>query len=237
MDPASIAFAQLAEECRRAGESDEAVRICLAGLAFHPQYLSARVTLGRAFSELGRLEEARAELAIVLAAAPDNLAANRAIAEVHQRQGQLPEALHFYQKALELARHDPDLEHAIETIQHAVSPPAPTSAETTPISIEELFDFDTLLEQLGGRAEPKPESPTVIERSSSVPSALDQVELPPNDTDPFALLERQLRESDEQRVVEAPAVIAARQREERVIAELENWLAAIVMDRDQPAAS
>jgi tetratricopeptide (TPR) repeat protein len=237
MDPASSAFAQLAEECRRAGENEEAVGICLAGLAFHPQYLSARVTLGRALSELGRLDEARDELAIVLAAAPDNLAANRAMAEVHQRRDRLPEALHFYKRALELAHHDPDLERAVATIQQAVSPPAPAKSETAPILIEELFDFDTLLEQLGGRTESKPESPTAIERTSFAPSPLEQVELPADDADPFARLERQLRESDEQRAAEAPAAFAARQREERVIEELENWLAAILMDRDQPATS
>jgi len=66
---------------------------------------------------------------------------------------------------------------------------------------------------------------------------LDKVELPPNDSDPFALLERHLRESEEQRAAEALIAFAARQREEKTIAELEGWLAAIVMDRDQPAAS
>ena len=54
-----MAFAQLAEECRRAGANDEAVGICRAGLAHHPDYLSARVTLGRALIELGRLDEAQ----------------------------------------------------------------------------------------------------------------------------------------------------------------------------------
>ena len=237
-DPASIAFAQLAEECRRAGENDEAVAVCLAGLAYHPGYLSARVTLGRALSELGRLDEACSQLGIVLAAAPDNLAANRAMAEVHQRQGQLPEALRFYKKALEFAHHDPDLEHAVETIQHVVSPPVPPAkTEATPVSIEDLFDFDSLLEQLGARSEAKPATPAATDPASQVPSVLDKVELPAHDTDPFALLERQLRESEEQRAVEAPILFAARQREEKVIAELEDWLRAIVMDREQPAAS
>jgi len=237
-DPASIAFAQLAEECRRAGENDEAVAVCLAGLAYHPEYLSARVTLGRALSELGRLDEARGQLSLVLASAPHNLAANRALAEVHQRQGQLPEALEFYKKALELAHHDPELEHAVETIQQAVSPPAPPApTEAQPMSIEELFDFDTLLEQLGARSEAKPETPGVIDQPSAVPSALDKVELPANDSDPFALLERHLREGEEQRAAEAVAALAARQREEATIAELEDWLSAIVTDRDQPAVS
>ena len=235
MDPASIAFAQLAEECRRAGQTDEAVSVSVAGLAYHPGYLSARVTLGRALSELGRLDDARAQLAMVLAAAPDNLAANRALAEVYQRQGQLPDALAFYKKALELAHHDPDLEHAVETIQQVVSPPPPATTETAPISIEELFDFDTLLEQLGAGAAPKPASAPAIEAASPVPSVLDKVQLPVHDSDPFALLERHLRESEEQRAAEAAAAFAARQRDEKTIAELEGWLAMIVMDRRQQA--
>ena len=234
-DPASIAFAQLAEECRRAGENDEAVAVCLAGLAYHPEYLSARVTLGRALSELGRLDEARGQFSLVLASAPHNLAANRAMAEVHQRQGQLPEALAFYRKALELAHHDPELEHAVETIQQAVSPPAPTEAAA--MSIEELFDFDTLLEQLGARTEANPEPPVSVAPASQVPSMLDKVELPANDSDPFALLERHLREGEEQRAAENLVVFAARQREEQTIVELEDWLRAIVRDRDQPAVS
>jgi tetratricopeptide (TPR) repeat protein len=84
-DAASIAFAQLAEEHRRAGEFEEAVRICRAGLAQHPGYLSARVTLARALIELGQLEEAAADLERVLQAAPDNLAALRAFEDIAAR--------------------------------------------------------------------------------------------------------------------------------------------------------
>jgi tetratricopeptide (TPR) repeat protein len=86
-DPASIAFAQLAEECRRGGEFEEAVRICRAGLEQHPTYLSARVTLGRALMELGRHDEARAAFEQVLASAPDNLIALRSMSDLHQSLG------------------------------------------------------------------------------------------------------------------------------------------------------
>jgi tetratricopeptide (TPR) repeat protein len=81
-DPASIAFAQLAEECRRLGELDEAVRLCRAGLTHHPAYLSAHVTLGRALMALGQNEEARTEFEQVLRAAPDNLVALRCLEEL-----------------------------------------------------------------------------------------------------------------------------------------------------------
>jgi tetratricopeptide (TPR) repeat protein len=85
-DPASIAFAQLAEEHRRAGQFDEAVRVCRAGLAQHPAYLSARITLGRALLEMGRFDEAASEFDYVLKAAPDNLTAVRELADIEHRK-------------------------------------------------------------------------------------------------------------------------------------------------------
>jgi tetratricopeptide (TPR) repeat protein len=86
-DPASIAFAALAEEYRRAGRFDEAIETCTAGLVRHPSYLSAHVTLGRALIDVGRLEEARGPLQYVLKLAPENLAAIRGLAEIHDRLG------------------------------------------------------------------------------------------------------------------------------------------------------
>jgi tetratricopeptide (TPR) repeat protein len=238
-----MAFAQLAEECRRTGEYAEAVRICQAGLPFHPDYLTARVTFGRALTELGRLDEAQIELQRVLAKAPDNLAANRAMAEIHQQRGDLTSALPYYRKALELAQYDPELESAVTRIEHVMSPPAkPQPAEQAPTSIEDLFDFDTLLSQLGGRTQPKPEDPptpaAVMPLIPAMPviDPLAGIELPADDTDPLALLERQLREIEEQRPYETPVNSEDRQHAQRVLSELEDWLVAIVSDRDQASA-
>jgi tetratricopeptide (TPR) repeat protein len=150
-DPSSIAFAQLGEELRRAGGNEEAIEVCRTGLERHPGYLSARVTLGRALIELSRLAEAHHELAIVVEAAPDNLAAIRGLAEIHQRQGEMREALAYYRRALELARHDPELEETVERMEKEVAPPAPPEPE---VSVEALFDFDRLVEQLGAETPP-----------------------------------------------------------------------------------
>jgi tetratricopeptide (TPR) repeat protein len=128
-DPASIAFAQLAEECRRAGHYQESVDVCRAGLELHPGYLSARVTLGRALLELNDLEAALAELGHVLKSAPENLAAIRGIAEIHHRQGSHAEALAQYRAALALARNDPDLQRTVDELARQVEPPPPASAD------------------------------------------------------------------------------------------------------------
>src|SRR5688572_23423454 len=91
LDPASIAFAALAEEFRRMGRHEEAIDTCRAGLQRHPAYLSARVTLGRALIETGDYDAARAELETVLRSAPENLAAIRGLAQIHERLGQSTE--------------------------------------------------------------------------------------------------------------------------------------------------
>lgn len=103
-DPASITFAALAEEYRRAKLFDDAIAVCYAGLEHHPTYLSARVTLGRSLIEVDRLDEAKEHLTEVLKSAPENLPAIRGLAEIHRRQGRLPEALEQYRAAIEIAQ-------------------------------------------------------------------------------------------------------------------------------------
>jgi tetratricopeptide (TPR) repeat protein len=91
-DPASIAFAALADEYRRAGQFHDAIETCRAGLLRHPAYVSARVTLGRALIGVGEYDEAQTHLEQVLLSAPENLAAIRALAEIHERRGDAPMA-------------------------------------------------------------------------------------------------------------------------------------------------
>lgn len=135
-DPASIAFAALAEEYRRASRYEEAIETCRTGLQRHPSYLSARVTLGRALIEIGDYDAARTELETVLKAAPENLAAIRGLGEIHQRKGELAEALDQYKSALELSRHDPELQETVERISKAVTvePAAPERRSPLPLA-------------------------------------------------------------------------------------------------------
>ena len=89
-DPASIAFAHLADEHRRAGDFQEAVRVCRAGLEHHPTYILAHVTLGRALMDLDQYAEARTEFEYVLRAAPDNLIALKGMEELQQKEDPAP---------------------------------------------------------------------------------------------------------------------------------------------------
>jgi tetratricopeptide (TPR) repeat protein len=79
------AFGAIAERFRRGGDLERAVALCQEGLAKFPDALSARVTLGWALLDLGRYDEAREALESALKRAPDNLAAIRGLAELHDR--------------------------------------------------------------------------------------------------------------------------------------------------------
>lgn len=154
-DPTSIAFAALAEEYRRAGRYPEAIEVCRTGLARHPAYLSARVTLGRALIEVGALDEARPELERVLEAAPENLAAIRGLAEIHHRRGEIPEATEHYRSALEITEHN-------AVAREITAPPGEHTGDG--LSLNHLQDVLRSAAQpsAGPTSSPAPEDPALV---------------------------------------------------------------------------
>jgi len=219
-DPSSIAFAQLAEELRRAGANEEAIDVCQAGLSRHPGYLSARVTLGRALLELGQLQDAHVELSVVVANAPDNLAAIRGLAEIHQRRGELEEALNYYRRALDLARHDPELEETVERMEKQVSP----AADDADVSVEALFDFDRLVEQLGAETPHGVQALDAFKPDTSVQAPADLPEASADRDDAFARLETALR--DHEAATSRPGATLSAE-DAAALGELERWLDAL----------
>ena len=111
-EPGSRLFAQLAEELRKDGDLPEAIRVARSGLALHPNYPSARLTLGRALIESGNLTGARSELESVLRGAPDNILASRMLAECLEGLGDLGAALLQFRAALRLNPGDRQIEGA-----------------------------------------------------------------------------------------------------------------------------
>ena len=158
-DPASIAFAQLAEEHRRAGQYEEAIEVATAGLQQHPAYLSARVTLGRALIELGRLDEAAVEFEHVVKAAPDNLTAVRQLADIHQRRRQTASE---------------NKSREAEVASRPASPSAPQSP-TPPLATPITAPVIPL---------PSSTPPEIIHVAERMPAAALDVELPPSANPP-----------------------------------------------------
>ena len=138
-EPGSRLFAQLAEELRKAGELDEAIRVARDGLARHPAYPSARLTLGRALFDLGDRRAARTELEAVVAGAPDNILAVRLLGEALEDLGLFDEASARYRAVLALAPGDKQAEARLEALALRATTEPAASAVAAVVDDEPLL--------------------------------------------------------------------------------------------------
>jgi tetratricopeptide (TPR) repeat protein len=92
-DPASLAFAPLADLYRKAGRAREAVTLCRDGLGRFPGYGTARLILAKALADDGDAPGALAEVQVILDASPADVPAHRLAADLHRRAGRLAEAV------------------------------------------------------------------------------------------------------------------------------------------------
>jgi tetratricopeptide (TPR) repeat protein len=162
--PEGYEFLALANQFRRAGRYEEALKICRWGLKNFPDYVSARAALGVILLEAGHNDEARAELEAVLEVAPTNLFTHRALGKLHLESGDLAEAKKAYEAVLWLAPEDAEALAKLESLG------APQEVETVSEStagMEPEGDPDLAPE---GDLEPQPED--------SEPAADEDLELP-----------------------------------------------------------
>jgi hypothetical protein len=143
------AFGAIAERFRRAGDLERAVALCQEGLAKFPHTLSARVTLGWALLDLGRYDEARQALESALKRAPDNLAAIRGLAELHDRA---EHTMHVPMDGPSQWPPDPAAVDHLEVDPSASSAPAGAPLKPEPLSL------DTLLSGAKKKGKGKPSS-------------------------------------------------------------------------------
>ena len=204
-DPASIVFAALAEEYRRAGRLEEAIATCRAGLEHHPAFLSARVTLGRALIEGGELGEAKEALEYVVNAAPENLAAIRALAEIHSRQGELDEEK-VYSAMAEFVVAEPGLHeapHRPRTAAPAATPVGVAAAE--PVKPPTQSDPPVVVVERGFQEAPfRPTTDAPATKPVGVAAA--EPVRPPTQSDPLVVVvERGFQEAPFRPTTDAPA--------------------------------
>jgi tetratricopeptide (TPR) repeat protein len=101
-DPASLAFAQLADLYRKAGRTRDAVALCRNGLTRYPHYTTARLILAKALVADGQLAPAQAELEAILEVNPKDVQSHRLVAEVQRRLGHIDEAVRHLEAAIAL---------------------------------------------------------------------------------------------------------------------------------------
>jgi tetratricopeptide (TPR) repeat protein len=127
-EPGSRLFAQLAEELRKDGDLEEAIRVSREGLHKHPAYPSARMTLGRALLDTGDVVAARTEFEIVLKGAPDNILASRFLGECLEGLGDLAGARDRFKATLAMAPGDKVVTAHLQDVEAKLKKAAPAGA-------------------------------------------------------------------------------------------------------------
>jgi tetratricopeptide (TPR) repeat protein len=116
-DPSSRVFAPLAEAYRKAGLIDEAIEIAREGLRIHPRFVGGRVALARALFDKKLYREVIDELTDVIQDVPDNLVAQRLLAESYLMLGRIAEALGAYKMLLYFAPQDPEMMKMVRELE------------------------------------------------------------------------------------------------------------------------
>lgn len=86
-DPTSIVFAPIAEFLLQYGLVDDAIRICLQGLQHHPDFVSGRFSLAKAFLKKKEYQRAKEELKRILHLVPKH---EKALELFHQTEEAIP---------------------------------------------------------------------------------------------------------------------------------------------------
>ncbi|OGW37430.1 MAG: hypothetical protein A2X58_05335 [Nitrospirae bacterium GWC2_56_14] len=116
-DPKSKLFVPLAEEYKKAGDIEMAIAVLTEGLKNNPGYVTAKSFLGRLLLDQGKLSEAQKEFEEVIKAIPDNVLAQRKLADIHVLQGRAQEALLFFKAVLAVNPKDPELKALVADIE------------------------------------------------------------------------------------------------------------------------
>jgi len=123
-DPASLAYADLAEALRRRGRTEEALGVALHGLTRNPQHADGHDRLARIYADMGDLERARLAWSKALEILPEHAGALRGLGFVLFRQGRLPEAAAALERALALDPGDEGARRALATVRRGAAAPA-----------------------------------------------------------------------------------------------------------------
>jgi hypothetical protein len=173
-NPKGRQFAILADAYRKDGQFQRALEVLTPGLEVHPEYVSARVVLGRVLMAMGDSVKAREAFTQVVTLDPESVIALKALADLAEEQGDGTEAL---QRASQLLTVDPGNEEAqkqVERLSTKVAVPAEVRLSgIVPMEMEEIAEIQAPLVAV----DPAPE-PTAAPFEAVKPPVVKTVEIP-----------------------------------------------------------
>ena len=177
-DPASLAFAQLADLYRKAGRTRDAVALCRNGLTRYPHYTTARLILAKALVADGQLAPAQVELDAILEASPKEVPCHRLAAEVHRRLGHIDEAVRHLEAAVALDPSDRESQGLLALLR-AAGPPAGEATGLGRVLSDDTFatvTFGTLCLEQGSVEEAAQIFTRILRKNPDHREARDQLE-------------------------------------------------------------
>jgi tetratricopeptide (TPR) repeat protein len=137
-DPASLAFAQLADLYRKAGRTRDAIALCRNGLTRYPHYTTARLILAKALVADGQLAPAQVELEAILEMSPNDVQCHRLAAEIQRRLGHIDEAVRHLEAAVALDPSDRESQGLLSLLR-AAAPPSGEAAGLARVLTDDTF--------------------------------------------------------------------------------------------------
>src|SRR5207237_6703396 len=127
-------FAPLANEYRKVGDLQEAIRICQTHLPEQPGHMSGHIVYGQALFEAGKGDEARAVFETALTLDPENLIALRHLGDIAKAAGDAAAAKTWYERVLEADPRNEEIAQLLASVSAPAEPPAPPphAAPTAP---------------------------------------------------------------------------------------------------------
>lgn len=144
-DPESLAFLPLGEALRRRGQLAAAARVARSGLSRYPELADGHDLFARILSDQGDLENAFDEWSIAVRLAPSHVGANKGIAFLYYRAGDLASAVRHLESAAAAAPDDPGIAAALDRVRASLTAPAtpdqPAAAATRPVPVSDAAVF------------------------------------------------------------------------------------------------
>lgn len=172
-EPSSYCFAPLTEVYLRAGLLDDALATARTGVARHSGYVAGQMALARVCHQKGLLEECRKALEVVTEAVPENVEAQRMLAQLYREAGQDRAAARSLQTLLEFSPADMTARIELETLQRRAVELVEDDLELIEFTEEDIIEEGDLQPV---PASAKPETvfdDTLVERVKPVVAVVD----------------------------------------------------------------
>ncbi len=160
-NPTSRLFVPLAEEYLKSDMLDEAIFFLVDGIKNHPNYVAARVMLGKIYLQKKQITEAKNEFEQVILVSPENIFAGKKLAVIYQGEGEVQKAVDICKKILMTDPSDKETKALLSSLEkERVARPVSSPIEAPPEFHSGTTAGDAVLSPAGERLfDPQGETP------------------------------------------------------------------------------